>query len=416
MSKLSVILVILVFSYTCSFGQFLWTEQVSPITDDIITCWAVDNNVCWMGGDNKVVKTTNGGDYWASVSWGLSGLTVTSIFAFDASKAWLGTDDALRYTVNGGTSWTYMDLSPHPFYINTIYFYNSNLGFIVADPTAPGGKWLYFITTNGGTNWILAPNAPYSSGTEFGYANSCSTTDTAHIWWGTGSSKIYKGSFRGHFTAVPTSGSQISTGVCFNNTSTGLACFSLGTNKISTDGGNSWNVGSFTPTESACGLRGVKNTSYFWLTTIGHIFGSTNSGASFTEQFTLPWYATESCVSMSSINCGWVGCSGGHIYKFNGYVGVSNQNNSPKQFTLKQNYPNPFNPTTTINYSVPKTSVVTIKVYDLVGHDVMTLVNQVKTAGNYNAYVDGKDLSSGIYIYRLTADGYTDSKKMILIK
>jgi hypothetical protein len=90
--------------------------------------------------------------------------------------------------------------------------------------------------------------------------------------------------------------------------------------------------------------------------------------------------------------------------------------NIPIEFKLLQNYPNPFNPTTTIKIVIPKSSFVSIKVYDLLGREVATLVNEEKPAGNYEAEFDGSDLSSGIYFYHLQADEFSVTKKMILLK
>ena len=85
-------------------------------------------------------------------------------------------------------------------------------------------------------------------------------------------------------------------------------------------------------------------------------------------------------------------------------------------FRLFQNYPNPFNPTTKIEYIIPKTAFVTMKVYDILGREVVTLVNEEKTVGKYNAEFDGTKLSSGIYFYKIQAGDYSSVKKMILIK
>jgi hypothetical protein len=88
----------------------------------------------------------------------------------------------------------------------------------------------------------------------------------------------------------------------------------------------------------------------------------------------------------------------------------------PKVYSLSQNYPNPFNPTTVINYSIPKTSMVKISVFDILGREVMTLVNDTKQPGNYNVEFDASNLASGVYIYKLQSGDFTDTKKMLLIK
>jgi hypothetical protein len=96
---------------------------------------------------------------------------------------------------------------------------------------------------------------------------------------------------------------------------------------------------------------------------------------------------------------------------------VEQQNGiNPNIFYLAQNYPNPFNPSTKIVYSLPKSNFVTLNVYNLLGKKVAVLVNENKHAGNYEAVFNADNLPSGIYIYKITAGTYSDSRKMILIK
>ncbi len=100
-----------------------------------------------------------------------------------------------------------------------------------------------------------------------------------------------------------------------------------------------------------------------------------------------------------------------------GVTGVKQENNTiPKNFNLEQNYPNPFNPTTTINYSVSMAGLVTLKVYDELGREVETLVNEQKAPGNYIIDFNAAGLSSGVYFYQLKAEEYISTKKMILLK
>ena len=89
---------------------------------------------------------------------------------------------------------------------------------------------------------------------------------------------------------------------------------------------------------------------------------------------------------------------------------------APKAFALEQNYPNPFNPSTTINYQLPVTKHVSLMIYDAIGREVATLVNEVKEAGYYSAQFDGAKLSSGIYFAKLTSDRKTQMKKLLLLK
>ncbi len=89
---------------------------------------------------------------------------------------------------------------------------------------------------------------------------------------------------------------------------------------------------------------------------------------------------------------------------------------NPRSFTLEQNYPNPFNPTTTIRFSVPQSGFVTLKVYNLLGQEVATLVNEQLAAGTFAADFNAAPLASGTYVYRLSADGFVQARKMVLMK
>lgn len=99
-------------------------------------------------------------------------------------------------------------------------------------------------------------------------------------------------------------------------------------------------------------------------------------------------------------------------------VGINNYSqNTPIKFRLNQNYPNPFNPVTKINYELPFPGFVTLKVYDMLGREVALLVNSAQNAGSYSVdFNAGRDLSSGIYFYILNTDGFSDTKRMALLK
>ena len=90
--------------------------------------------------------------------------------------------------------------------------------------------------------------------------------------------------------------------------------------------------------------------------------------------------------------------------------------NQPIEYNLSQNYPNPFNPSTTISYTIPTDGLVTLKVYDVLGKEVATLVNEMQTAGKLNITFDASDLSSGVYYYQLVSGEFTSTKKLILMK
>ncbi|MDR3625538.1 MAG: right-handed parallel beta-helix repeat-containing protein [Ignavibacteriaceae bacterium] len=95
---------------------------------------------------------------------------------------------------------------------------------------------------------------------------------------------------------------------------------------------------------------------------------------------------------------------------------INDDESAPEPFGLSNNYPNPFNPTTVIEYQLPKDGFVTLKVYDILGREVKTLVNGFRTKGKYTTIFDGSNLASGIYFYQLRANGFSSIKKMILTK
>ena len=97
-------------------------------------------------------------------------------------------------------------------------------------------------------------------------------------------------------------------------------------------------------------------------------------------------------------------------------LSVTENNPVPVKFTLGQNFPNPFNPSTLINFSIPKQNFVTLKIYDLLGRELKTLVNEMKSPGEYNIEFNASDLPSGIYFYKLASGNYSDVKRMTLIK
>ena len=120
------------------------------------------------------------------------------------------------------------------------------------------------------------------------------------------------------------------------------------------------------------------------------------------------------CAGTITINGGYSG--NGRFCNGTVDVGSEEETQAPKEFTLSQNYPNPFNPVTIISYQLPETEFVTLKIYDILGNEVVTLVNEEKPAGSYNFSFDASKLPSGVYYYKLRAGNYVETKKMMLLK
>ena len=98
-------------------------------------------------------------------------------------------------------------------------------------------------------------------------------------------------------------------------------------------------------------------------------------------------------------------------------IGIQNISTEiPSKYSLGQNYPNPFNPRTAISLCLPVVSFVSLKVYDVMGREVQTLVNEKLQQGAFEVTFDGSNLNSGVYFYKLVTDGYSETKRMLLVR
>jgi hypothetical protein len=139
------------------------------------------------------------------------------------------------------------------------------------------------------------------------------------------------------------------------------------------------------------------------------------------NNFTRPWPLVADTIDDDQSIDIVVGSShnGSNLIKWwrnDGVSGINDEQFTPSEFRLFQNHPNPFNPTTKIKYQIPKQSFVTLKVYDVLGNEIVTLVNEEKSAGEYEINFKANELPSGIYFYKLTAHNFTKIRKMLLIK
>ena len=154
----------------------------------------------------------------------------------------------------------------------------------------------------------------------------------------------------------------------------------------------------------------------------GTILRSRDGGANWVTQFSDVATNTLSSVCFIDTLNGWVSGEGGtiiHTSDGGGIVSVENEDNThikSANYILSQNYPNPFNSSTTIRWQLPETGFVTIKIYDVLGREVKTLLNEDLSAGKHKIVLDVTQLSSGIYFYQLKASDFIQTKKMVLVK
>jgi hypothetical protein len=364
------------------------------------------------------------------------------ISALDTTTCWVGTVNGSIYkTTNGGSTWT-LQFSLAGSFTNGIKLFNANYGVYYGDPTGAGQPYQFRYTTNGGTNWLLSPTAPVA-GNEFGVVNAWDWTDTSRFWIGSANlaasapnAKIYKtssGFGGGNWSSVSVSGTGGSAGlyyqaIAFVNATDGMAGSNGSDIRKTTDGGLTWQTvtppSGFT-TFAAINFNGIKDGSNAIRVSLNDglvykIFRTTNLGTSWTEEPLPSLGQTNGVQHMEFLNAN-LGFSGGNLGVFMRYgnpSGINTVNNVlPSEFALGQNYPNPFNPSTKINFSIPVSSSVTLKVYDALGKEVADVVNEFMNAGNYVVdFVASSQLNSGVYFYTLTAGNFSQTKKLLLVK
>ena len=409
-----------------------WTLQNSGVTTLLYSVKPVDENIGWVGGAAGVVlRTTNGGTNWKSVGGGAIGTaTVVAVQAFDTTTAWAASNRSaaqgggtfIHKTTNGGATWTqvYANLDPAAF-INAMKMYDGTTGIATGDPV--GGKWMILKTTNGGSSWARIASEPLQVGTEVGAVNGLATYGTSHIWFtpsGSGSN-VYRSTDGGvswTFSTLPFS--SFVGAIAFNDPLTGILGASIGQALRSTDGGATWTPVTFPGTGGIYVAAG--SGLDFFLPRGTNIYRSTDSGVTWDLSFA----ASSSFAAFRGVNfyvsgstlTGWATGQLGGIAAFNGTLTDVRQEGgeAPSTFMLSQNYPNPFNPSTTIRYSIPAgtNGLATLRVYDLLGREVATLVNEAAQPGTYETQWDASSVASGVYLYKLAAGQFTETKKLVL--
>lgn len=403
-----------------SYAQ--WSEtSATGITASVRSISVVNDNVVWAAANTgNVLRTTNGGTSWQNVGGGVIGTaSVYNIFGLSDQIALCTTSPANTFvyrTTNGGANWTQVFTETGGF-INAIWMTSNTNGFMTGDPVS--GRWSLWKTTNGGVNWDSTGLYIAQNGAEAGWNNGLYISGSS-IWFNTNSVRIYYSSNNGtNWTAqtVPSAASGFGQ-VWFNSAVNGLASWNT-TPLYTSNGGVNWTSGTVPPgTGNIAGIIGGSNS--FWIVRNGAtgLYKTTNNGLNWTTDYTSPLGGFVHIGLSRSGSAGYAGRTNGQISKNPSLVlgVIPLGGNVPDNFVLNQNYPNPFNPQTTINFSLPKSAFVTLKVYDVLGNEVLNLVNENKIAGNYAVTVDGGTLSSGVYFYTIKAGDFTQTKKMILVK
>jgi photosystem II stability/assembly factor-like uncharacterized protein len=380
-------------SFCPLFAQ--WVQTNGPNGGNI-NCFTASGANLFAGTSSGVLISTDNGSSWSNA--GLMSYRVQCLTEC-GGKLFAGTgNQGIFCTTDNGVSWTSVSTGQ----TNSDILCLTTIGTNIIAGTYGG----VFLSTNNGTNWnrtgpIYSAMSLLTSGTNL-FVGTMSgvylSTNNGNNWIDVNTGFHDYGVY-----SLSASGGNLYAGAM------------QGGVYLSTNNGTRWTrMGLTVPIWSFATI----GTNLFAAATSG-VYLSTNNGASWTEVY--------QCVGDDYINT--LAISGPYLLLGTKGYGTwrrpisemvtsveMSSNSQPAGFGLEQNYPNPFNPNTTINYRLPKNGHVTIKVYDILGNEVKTLVNEYKPAGEYSVNFDAGKLSSGMYIYRITAGGYTAAKKMTLIK
>ncbi|MER3523751.1 MAG: hypothetical protein C4326_06690 [Ignavibacteria bacterium] len=352
-----------------------WTSINTGLTNAAVETLAYLGTDLYVGGFSGVFRSTDNGANWFSASTGLPAATTMQTFAVLGSTIFVGSSAGVHRSTNNGANWTLM---------------NSGLGTGAAQMLAVSGSNLYaagnglYLSTKQGTSWTSIGTGITSTSIK-GIA--FIGTD---IFVGTQTAGIFRSTNNG------SSWTQMNTGL----TSTSVnSLASLGNNLIAGIG---------------FGVYVSQNRGANW-TTINTGF-PTNLGLFFPIIYTLTPVPRGANFTL------FAGTAGLDLWRRPSTEITSvniTSSTAPETFVLEQNYPNPFNPTTTIEFQIPNITPkthVTLKVYDVLGREVRTLVDENLSAGTYETTFHADGLASGVYVYRLAGGGFTAAQRMILAK
>jgi photosystem II stability/assembly factor-like uncharacterized protein len=403
-----------------------WTVQTSGVSGALYTVKAVTRDIAWAGGlGGAVIRTTNSGTTWTRV--GTLGADVYAIDALDANTAFVTTAPASTYilrTTNGGARWDTVFTQASPGFLDGIDMVDATNGWAVGDPV--GGKWTVLRTTNGGSSWARIATEPNQVGTEAGWNNSFEVIGS-NLWFGTNASKVYRSTDNGATWTGVAAASTNTYELGFGDALRGIAAGTSGL--VTTNGGSSWAASAIPGSGNINGIDASTPNEY-WAVRGAVVYRSTNTGATWTTSYTGSgtYYHVDFWAGSGNTR-GWVVSSTGGIAAFYGTVTAVDDPviaEVPGTFALEQNFPNPFNPSTEIMYGLPEQATVTLRIYDILGREVVTLLDESRAAGTYRQTWNGRNatgasVASGVYFYRIEAKGvsgknFTSLKKMVLMK
>ncbi len=415
MKKFSLLVILFLLIQFKVSGQYGWFQQTSGTTEPLFSVYFINDLTGWIVGySGTIIKTTDGGDNWFPQNSGITNYLVSVGFADLNYGLAVGAYNIL-HTSNGGNTWSSIVGLPDALW-EDVYFVNDTTGWIVGGNLFNG---YIYKTTDRGITWI---NQSISTGELYSVYfldDYYGWTVGHHDLYGT----IYKTTDGGNsWQNKPYNTTTKLLSVCFPDADNGWISGQNGLIIKSTDGGETWNPQS-------SGVSTILHKTYLINNNIGWIAGNsgiilrTDDGGNTWQTQTVPNTSYTSLFFIDQ-NIGWAVGNDGIILKtINGGISfIENENNELlNDYDLSQNYPNPFNPSTKIKFTIPQevrgeTRDVTLKVYDVLGNEIATLINEEKPIGEYEVEFNGEGLTSGIYFYQLKTNNFIQTKKMLLLK
>jgi photosystem II stability/assembly factor-like uncharacterized protein len=405
MKKIITILFFLAFFPLNLYPQ--WMQITSPTSNDLYTVFFMDASTGFVSGslNGTIYKTIDGGASWNAISIDTIGTFYDMYFIDQQTGVIVGESKKIFKTTDEGNTWVLKTSNTSTLY--SVSYYQNTYYAVGGNPTVVDKS------DDGGETWT--PVAPPTSDPLKGVWFS-----TENLGWACGDNgAIYK-TIDGGASWISQVQSTNFEGIQFFGSNYGYVVGADGTLLRSSNGGTDWNPLTTNITSTLKDIV-LFTSTYAWIAGgDGTVLKTSNGGVEWFQQTTATTNSLNA-LSIATIAVGYTVGDGGVILKTtNGGgppIGVKSISNEiPANYQLLQNYPNPFNPTTRIKYMIPKSSFVTLTVYDNNGNEITKLVNALQSAGSYLADFKGENLSSGIYYYKLTADNFTASRKMVLVK
>jgi photosystem II stability/assembly factor-like uncharacterized protein len=397
-----------------------WEFESTGFTDKLLSlCFVSDNSGYATGVDGKIYHTTDGGLTWPLLPTNIT-VGLGKVQFINPDTGWVASSHYIYRTTNGGSSWVEQLYLPSSGDIITDVEFVKGLPGEPVYGYATGGLQSFWKTTDGGETWTSNGGACGN-----GNFNACSFVDK-NTGWIVGVPSVFTtetimrttdGGSTFEVQTNPTI-SPFLRDVCFVTDQRGLAVGNDGQTLYTSDGGANWEErpnGSNVWQEVFLSETGKAWTVGFY----GSIAHSEDWGYTWQTQRSGA-YGTLNGVHFINDSEGWiVGDYGTILHTTNGGVTFVEEEQIykiPKDYFLSNNFPNPFNPSTKIQYSIPHSAKVQIKIFDMLGNEIETLINEEKSVGTYELNWNAVGLPSGVYFYQLRTGQFVQTKKMILLR